>query len=87
MPPSGDELERTAPGKEKIRVIDSLWTFLVAVAVVGPFALPLLWRNPRYRVRTKVVASVLVIALTVALVLLAPLLTVYLAEIVARGAL
>lgn len=52
---------------EKVRVVDSLWTFAVAVAFVGPLALPLLWRNPRFSGRTKLVATVAVIVLTVAL--------------------
>jgi hypothetical protein len=50
--------------EKKVRVIDSLWTFLVAVACLGPFALPLLWRNPRYSITTKVAASVAVILFT-----------------------
>ena len=36
---------------EKIRPIDSVWTFLVALAFLGPLALPLLWRNPRFRLK------------------------------------
>lgn len=49
---------------KKVRVIDSLWTFLVATACLGPFALPLLWRNPRFRVHTKVLGSLAVLAFT-----------------------
>ena len=52
----------------KIKIIDSLWTFCVAVAVLGPFALPLLWRNPRFQLRTKIVGSLAVLALTALLV-------------------
>jgi hypothetical protein len=48
----------------KIRVIDSLWTFAVAVAVVGPLALPLLWRNPRFSVKTKLAGTAFILALT-----------------------
>jgi hypothetical protein len=51
----------------KVKVIDSLWTFTVAVAFAGPFALPLLWRNPRFSLRTKIISSILVIALTLAI--------------------
>jgi hypothetical protein len=32
---------------------------------VGPLALPLVWLNPRYKLMTKVVVTVLVVALTV----------------------
>lgn len=53
--------------KNKIKVIDSFWVFLVATAFLGPFALPLLWRNPHWSKKTKVVGSITIIALTVAL--------------------
>ena len=52
----------TSPKKEK--VIDSFWTFLVATAFLGPLALPLLWRNPKYKVSTKVVGSIAVLLFT-----------------------
>ena len=32
---------------------------------VGPFALPLMWFNPRYKPITKIIASVLILAVTV----------------------
>jgi hypothetical protein len=51
----------------KIRVIDSLWTFCVAVAVLGPFALPLLWRNPRFGWKPKLAGSIAVIVFTIIL--------------------
>ena len=53
--------------KSKVKVIDSLWTFAVAVAFAGPFALPLLWRNPRFSIRTKLLGSVFILVLTGAL--------------------
>ena len=58
-----DEQQHIAKVK-KVRVIDSLWTFFIAVAVVGPFALPLLWRNPRFKVRTKIFGSLAIIIFT-----------------------
>jgi len=54
--------------KNKIKVIDSFWTFLVATAFLGPFALPLLWRNPNWSKKTKVIGTVAVIILTLGLV-------------------
>lgn len=57
--------------RPRIRVIDSLWTFAVATAVVGPLALPLFWRNPRFKRRTKVIVTVAVIVFTIALTLFA----------------
>jgi hypothetical protein len=50
--------------KKKVRVIDSLWTFFIAVAVVGPFALPLLWRNPRFRPSTKILGTIVIALVT-----------------------
>jgi RsiW-degrading membrane proteinase PrsW (M82 family) len=44
---------------------NSLWTFIVAIAFIGPFALPLLWRNPRYSKMTKAIVSVAIIVLTI----------------------
>ena len=50
--------------RQKIKTIDSMKTFLMATAALGPFALPLLWRNPRYKWPTKVAASIAVLAFT-----------------------
>ncbi|NBT58105.1 hypothetical protein EBT16_04910 [bacterium] len=54
--------------RNKIKTIDSWWVFLIATAFLGPFALPLLWRNPNWSKRTKVICSGLVILLTLLLV-------------------
>jgi len=45
------------------------WYFKTSVLVIallsmGPFALPLLWFNPRYRVVTKILWTVFVLILT-----------------------
>lgn len=40
---------------------------VIALLSVGPFALPLLWFNPRYRPLTKVLWTVLVLILSYAL--------------------
>jgi len=50
-----------------VRVIDTLWTFAVAVAFLGPFALPLLWRNPRFTWKSKIAGSIFVVLFTVGL--------------------
>jgi len=54
--------------KPKIKTIDSLWVFLIATAVLGPFALPLLWRNPRWSKVTKIVGTLFILALTLGLI-------------------
>lgn len=42
---------------------------VIALLAVGPLALPLLWFNPRYRLRTKVIVTVVTLALTYVLAL------------------
>jgi lipopolysaccharide export LptBFGC system permease protein LptF len=37
---------------------------IIAVFCVGPLAIPLLWRNPRYSIRTKIITSVIILLLT-----------------------
>ncbi|MFH1263635.1 MAG: hypothetical protein V1495_09380 [Pseudomonadota bacterium] len=64
--------------KPPVRVIDSLWTFVLAVCVVGPLALPLFWRNPRFSRQTKVIVSIVVILFTVLLTIFAGALIGYL---------
>ncbi|MEO5971428.1 MAG: hypothetical protein ABIQ95_16000 [Bdellovibrionia bacterium] len=56
------------PNSKKIKVIDSLWTFLIALAFLGPLALPLLWRNPRFDQRTKVAGSLFIVVFTAGLI-------------------
>ena len=65
----GEFLDESAKEKKK-------WYFSTSVAVigllcVGPFALPLVWFNPRYNIIVKVVITVLVIVLTIWLFFLA----------------
>lgn len=48
----------------KTRVIDSVWTFVVAAFVVGPFALPLLWRNPKIKTWAKIAGTIVVVGIT-----------------------
>jgi len=50
---------------KKDRVLNSPWTLIVAVATVGPLAIPLVWRNPRYSRATKMLLTVGISALTV----------------------
>lgn len=43
---------------------------VLAVLFVGPFALPLVWFNPRYKLATKAIVTVAVLGLTILLSLL-----------------
>ena len=45
-------------------------TLVIGLLVVGPFALPLLWINPRYSPAKKLLWTVVVLALTYTLTLL-----------------
>jgi hypothetical protein len=49
----------------KERMLDSGWTIIIGIAVFGPFALPLLWRNPKYSKGTKVFWTVVTAVITV----------------------
>ena len=66
-PPPGDPTAappKNGIDKPKVKIIDSIPALLFAVASLGPFALPLLWRNPRFKRSTKVLVSVAVLVLT-----------------------
>ena len=74
----GEFLDKSARLKTK-------WYFATSVAViailcVGPLALPLVWVNPRYKLATKVIVTVLVVAITVLFCYLAARLYVALTE-------
>ncbi len=55
------------PPRSKTKWYYSTITVIIAVLVLGPFALPLVWRNPRYRLATKLAVTVGIITLTVVL--------------------
>lgn len=46
----------------------SRYALAVSLATLGPFALPMVWSSPRHTTRTKIVLTILVLALTVLLV-------------------
>ncbi|MHC4573894.1 MAG: zinc ribbon domain-containing protein [Planctomycetota bacterium] len=59
----GEFLDRPAKLKTK-------WYFAASVVVVallclGPLALPLVWLNPRYKIITKLVVTVIIILVTI----------------------
>ncbi len=51
-------------GKEKEKWYHKPYAFIVGFLVVGPFALPLLWFNPRLKPGTKVVGTIVTLAIT-----------------------
>jgi hypothetical protein len=48
----------------KERVLDSGWTIIIGIAIFGPLALPLLWRNPKYSKATKIFWTVVTAIIT-----------------------
>jgi hypothetical protein len=60
---SGQSGQTAAPDKTKWYF--STHSFVIALLCVGPLALPLIWFNPRYKLITKIIVSVVIIALTI----------------------
>jgi hypothetical protein len=59
----GEFLEGGGGRKEKWYF--STYVVVIGLLCIGPLALPLVWFNPRYKVVTKLVVTILVIVLTV----------------------
>ena len=59
----------------------SRWAVVLGLATMGPFALPLLWSNPQCRPLTKVIVTVVVLALTALLVYAVVLVSMRVAEL------
>jgi uncharacterized membrane protein YvbJ len=59
----GSMLEKNEPEKWYFKPV----SLIIAFITVGPFALPLVWKNPRFSQRTKIIISLIVIVVTVIL--------------------
>ena len=59
----GEFLEKS--GESKIKWYFSTPTVVIALLVLGPLALPLVWFHPHYKIITKVVVTIIVVALTI----------------------
>ena len=55
-------------------------SLIVSILIVGPFALPLLWANPRYSLTAKVLWSLIIIGITVGLGIFTQQLLAYLMQ-------
>ncbi len=51
--------------KEKIKWYFATPTVVIALLCLGPLALPLVWANPRYKIITRLIVTILVIGFTV----------------------
>lgn len=61
-----DGSDRTSP-ETKTKWYCTTSTVVIAHLCFGPLALPLLWFNPRYKIITKIIFTVIIIAVTVVL--------------------
>lgn len=76
----GGNLESLEEKSKKGGILNCYWIIAVAVALVGPFAIPLVVRNPRLSKRVKWIVSILIIVLTIALLYLTKVVFVKLQE-------
>ena len=58
------------PIQQKAKWQESTFAIIFALLCLGPFALPMVWRNQRYSTTTKTVISIVVLGVTIALVML-----------------
>jgi hypothetical protein len=60
-------LTSVVPGQAeaKTKWYFATYWFVIALMCVGPFALPLLWFNPRYKLITKIIVSAAIIAISI----------------------
>ena len=58
------------PIQQKAKWQESTFAVVFALLCLGPFALPMVWRNQRYSVTVKTVISIVVLAVTIGLVML-----------------
>ncbi len=61
----------SGPERQPVRWYFTTPIVVIAILSVGPFALPLVWFNPRYGIATKVVMTILVAGLTAWLIVIA----------------
>ena len=61
----GEFLEESGRTKPKTKWYYSTSAIVIGLLLVGPFALPLVWKHPKYKVLTKVIVTIVVIAVTV----------------------
>jgi len=63
----GEFLHEADRPKPKTKWYYSSSAILIGVIVTGPLALPLVWKNPKYKLITKIIITIAVIALTIAI--------------------
>ena len=63
----GEFFDGAGRGKSKGKWYSSTSVIVIGLLVVGPLALPLVWFNPKYKVSTKVIITIVVVAVTICL--------------------
>ena len=63
----GEFLDEAGRPKPKTKWYYSTSAIVIGLIVIGPLAIPLVWRNPKYKVITKVIITIVVIAVTICL--------------------
>jgi len=53
--------------KPRVKWYYSVTAIVISLITIGPFALPLVWKHPKYKPATKAVITIIVIAVTVLL--------------------
>ncbi len=66
------------PNRSDVKWYYSRYAVVFGLGTVGPFALPLVWFNPRYTALTKILLTVVILAVTFLLVAALALLYVWL---------
>jgi hypothetical protein len=64
----------------QMRWYHSKYAVAIGLATLGPFALPMVWSNPRYSVATKIVLTVVTLAVTALLIYILVIVFLRLAE-------
>ena len=63
----GEFLDEAGRPRPKPKWYYSTSAIVISLMVVGPFALPLVWKNPKYKPITKVIIKIVVVAVTIGL--------------------
>lgn len=53
------------PPKQKGKWYSSTGMIVLAFLIVGPFAIPLIWLNQKYNLATKIIATVVAVAISI----------------------
>ncbi len=61
----GEFLDDSYKPKPKTKWYYSTSAIVIGLLVLGPFALPLVWRNPKYELITKIIITIVVIGVTI----------------------